>query len=73
MRCEDYPCCGHTDGLPCDWVAPTEYPHAGCDHNAGYCQVADDEQDADSYETYCDECDTFDGHMGDCSEYKGES
>ena len=24
-RCEDYPCCGHTDGLGCDWVAPDYY------------------------------------------------
>lgn len=24
MRCEDYPCCGHTDGLGCDWVSPNE-------------------------------------------------
>ena len=22
--CEDYPCCGHTDGLGCDWVSPNE-------------------------------------------------
>ena len=22
-RCEDYPCCGHTDGLPCNWVSPS--------------------------------------------------
>jgi hypothetical protein len=21
-RCEDFPCCGHTDGLPCDWTPP---------------------------------------------------
>jgi hypothetical protein len=19
QRCEDYPCCGHTDGLGCNW------------------------------------------------------
>lgn len=53
-RCEDYPCCGHTDGLPCNWTPPTEYPHAGCDHEAGYCQVAEDDEDdemsADEYE-----------------------
>lgn len=24
MTCEDYPCCGHTDGLGCDWVSPNE-------------------------------------------------
>lgn len=23
IRCEDYPCCGHTDGLGCNWTAPT--------------------------------------------------
>ena len=22
--CEDYPCCGHADGLGCDWVSPNE-------------------------------------------------
>jgi hypothetical protein len=53
-RCEDYPCCGHTDGLPCDYVPDYEFiqAHAGCDHEAGYCQVAealeldeDDEQE----------------------------
>jgi hypothetical protein len=43
--CEDYPCCGHTDGLPCNWVPPDAYPHAGCDHNAGYCPVAAGEED----------------------------
>ncbi len=24
MTCEDFPCCGHTDGLGCDWVSPSE-------------------------------------------------
>lgn len=58
MRCEDFPCCGHTDGLPCDWTPPTEYPHAGCDHNAGYCQVAEFENDDDDLDNVptCDEC-----------------
>jgi hypothetical protein len=23
-RCEDFPCCGHTDGLGCAWVSPNE-------------------------------------------------
>ena len=23
-QCEDFPCCGHTDGLGCDWVSPNE-------------------------------------------------
>ena len=22
--CEDFPCCGHTDGLGCNWVSPNE-------------------------------------------------
>lgn len=68
--CEDYPCCGHTDGLGCNWKPPTEYPHAGCDHNTGYCEVWEAEQDDDSYDTFCDECSEFDGeHMGDCSQF----
>jgi hypothetical protein len=48
-RCEDYPCCGHTDGLPCDWQAPdyrdpavAAAHHIGCDHNAGYCLYEED-------------------------------
>jgi ssDNA-binding Zn-finger/Zn-ribbon topoisomerase 1 len=49
-RCEDYPCCGHTDGLPCDWAPSnvTDNPHVLCDHEAGDCQVEPydaDEQD----------------------------
>lgn len=44
MRCEDYPCCGHTDGLPCDWTyapeaAASDRVHAFCDHEAGFCEV----------------------------------
>lgn len=44
--CEDYPCCGHTDGLGCDWVAP-DYAgnpaayHIGCDHEVGWCNYED--------------------------------
>ena len=46
-RCEDWPCCGHTDGLPCDWVAPdyATVPHGLCDHENGICEVDDDEDD----------------------------
>lgn len=45
-RCEDYPCCGHTDGLECDYdtsyYSSQEYHnylnlHYGCDHEAGWC------------------------------------
>jgi hypothetical protein len=47
--CEDYPCCGHTDGLPCDWVAPDyrKDPHALCDHENGVCEVEPDDDDED--------------------------
>jgi hypothetical protein len=48
-RCEDYPCCGHTDGLPCDWTPP-DYrsdPHALCDHENGICEADDDDEDVD--------------------------
>lgn len=46
--CEDYPCCGHTDGLGCAWTyspAEREYDekHASCDHAAGVCDTWDDE------------------------------
>lgn len=46
-RCEDYPCCGHTDGLPCDWTPPdhSSDPHALCDHEDGICEVWYDEED----------------------------
>ena len=47
-RCEDYPCCGHTDGLGCNYVPDYEYinKHAGCDHEIGDCWLADyDEED----------------------------
>ena len=25
-KCVDYPACGHTDGLGCDWVSPNDNP-----------------------------------------------
>ena len=28
MRCEDYPCCGHTDGLGCNYVPDMEAIYA---------------------------------------------
>ena len=64
-RCEDYPCCGHTDEDPCDWRGPSSADmlanpakyHIGCDHEAGYCdyEVEDDDEDC------CDICGEF-GH-----------
>ena len=50
-RCEDYPCCGHTDGLGCDYTPDYNYiyKHAGCDHEAFPCYLtweADPEDEA---------------------------
>lgn len=35
-KCEDYPACGHTDGLPCDWTSPNDNP------DLWFCNHADD-------------------------------
>lgn len=59
MRCEDYPCCGHTPADPCDaqWYdEPDAFdlsrnPHAFCDHAEGFCDAEyadDDEHDIDN-------------------------
>lgn len=48
-RCEDYPCCGHTDGLPCDWVYIPS-PHDGCNHEDGICEVEYPEDDGEDDE-----------------------
>lgn len=58
-RCEDYPCCGHTPDDPCDAVIP-DYStrenqikyHIGCDHNTGYCEYEepDDDDEAEDSE-----------------------
>lgn len=47
QRCEDYPCCGHTDGLGCNWTPESVYsdPHLFCDHNTGYCEIEDANDD----------------------------
>lgn len=56
MRCEDYPCCGHTDGLGCDWTYTPEaraydIEHAYCDHENGFCETMHDEwDDEDDYD-----------------------
>lgn len=75
MRCEDYPCCGHTDGLPCDWTAPdySNDPHLICDHEAGVCDVwEDDDHTLDHDDTlngqpWCYGCDDYCGPS--CPEY----
>lgn len=52
-RCEDYPCCGHTDGDGCQTRPEhtSEYwannPHLMCDHEAGICDAYDDSDDYD--------------------------
>ncbi len=67
-RCEDYPCCGHTDGLPCNWTAPdySNDPHLMCDHAAGVCDVWEDEDECDPANGFCaydsDDC-------GECRDY----
>ena len=42
-RCEDYPCCGHTDGLGCNYEPDRDFinTHAACDHAIGDCQLSD--------------------------------
>ena len=49
-QCEDFPCCGHERG-DCDGSlygsdeSIKADPHLLCDHNTGYCEVWDREQD----------------------------
>lgn len=56
MTCEDYPCCGHTDGLGCDYKPDMDYiyTHANCDHETGYCRLNPVDED-----DYCEECGEF--------------
>ena len=61
--CEDYPCCGHTDGLPCDWTPDHEsiWAHVACEHEAGYCALEDRDDDVDP-----EDCE-----HGDATDYLG--
>lgn len=58
-RCEDYPCCGHTDGDGCAALEShtSEYwardPHLLCDHAAGVCDVWEDDEPELLEETEC--------------------
>lgn len=56
-RCEDYPCCGHTDGLPCDWTQGdlSSDPHLLCDHENGFCEAYADDPDDYNDEPYTPE------------------
>ena len=65
--CEDYPCCGHTDGLGCNWVSPNEvvpckvcidarasYPY----HNGYSCPTVEEARRTDVPDgAICDFCD----------------
>jgi len=52
-RCEDYPCCGHTDGDGCQTLPShtADYwlnnPHRLCDHEAGICDIEYDDYTED--------------------------
>lgn len=69
-RCEDYPCCGHTDGLGCNWTytpAARAYDeeHVMCDHAAGVCDAYYDDEDEDHEPDDCpyggcSACDDYD-------------
>ena len=43
-RCEDYPCCGHTDGLGCNYTPDYEYinKHSLCDHEVFPCLLLEE-------------------------------
>lgn len=64
-RCEDYPCCGHTDGLGCNWTPDYSNPHFLCDHENGDCEVANMLDEIEDEEDGCDP------HNGAC-ENEGE-
>ena len=70
-RCEDFPCCGHTDG---DGCAPLEShtkefwqdnPHRMCSHEDGFCDAEYDEPDVEC-EGVHDDC-PF-GGCGECDD-----
>lgn len=53
-RCEDYPCCGHTDGDGCApleshtadyWRHPSRAAHLSCDHEEGFYDCQDEDYD----------------------------
>jgi hypothetical protein len=64
MRCEDFPCCGHTNDDPCgvQWydepgAFDTSRPgneHALCEHEYGICDVEPDDEDDEDDEDYAD-------------------
>jgi hypothetical protein len=57
-QCDDYPCCGHTDGDGCQTLDThsADYwrtnPHLSCQHEIGICELDEwgDEDDEDELE-----------------------
>lgn len=52
-RCEDFPCCGHTDGGGCQttpemtsayYLDGPGREHLMCDHEAGWCDAYEDDE-----------------------------
>jgi len=78
--CEDYPCCGHTSDGPCRpqyYDAPGYYDttirgneHALCEHEFGFCDVWEDE---DEESDMCRECGEYDGEHDRCCSENVES
>ena len=73
MRCEDYPCCGHTPADPCEpqWYDTAAgkaqiMRHACCDHDAGYCEIEPPEPECDVCHEYECDVDEWCGGCGCC-------
>lgn len=76
MTCEDYPCCGHTPDDPCSrqWydepgAFDTSRPgneHALCEHEYGFCDVDDEDEDLDEGD---DSSDHYPANEDDAMEY----
>lgn len=60
MRCEDWPACGHVDGLPCDWTPPDYHANPLLLHEPGspewYDTLADLCSCGRAIDEWCDEC-----------------
>ena len=58
--CEDYPCCGHTDGLGCDWRSPNDDPNLYfCECNRFHRKGKDCPYDGDPYYADLDDYHVF--------------
>lgn len=75
MRCEDYPCCGHTDNNPCPGQTITDEPwycdECGFNH-AGFmvsCPADDWDDDEDTCDPHTGYCVYDDGECQICANY----